>query len=186
MIAVIIGATAVLVARLRLSVVRATDGWRVALRYGIFSLMSIGPHRIRKRRARRSAAPKRKRRLTVPFRALLEATPQLVPASWRSLRFLVRHTRLDRCAIGGSIEGGDPAETGMLFACLSLLVGFLGVWFSKVDVAVEPGFLQQGTYLWFEAELSIRAAALLVFPLVFLFHAPKKKLVRIAISSIRR
>jgi hypothetical protein len=117
---------------------------------------------------------------------LFEAAPQFIVAGWQALTFLLRHIRFDRCAIAGTIEGYDPAQTGMLFACLSTLNGVFSGWFSRLHVAVEPGFLQQGTHLWFEAEVSIRAAALLMFPFVFLLHAPKRKLARIAIDSLRR
>jgi hypothetical protein len=112
--------------------------------------------------------------------------PGLIHGASSGLRFLLKRTRLESCRISGTLQGSDPAETGILFALLSALGGLLETQISKLQMAVVPEFMHGGTRLWFEGEVSTRTGTLLAFPFVVLFHLPKRALAHFAIESLRR
>jgi hypothetical protein len=174
-----------LLVRFKVRVTGTPDGWRGEVRYGKFALVDTAHRSSRKqRKVKRKSGARRKR--SFPYGRFIEMMPGLIHGANRGLRFLLKRIRLDRCAISGTLEGSDPAETGILFALLYALVDLLETRISKLQVAVVPEFMHGGTRLWFEGEASTRTGTLVALPFVVLFHLPKMALVQFAVESLRR
>jgi hypothetical protein len=177
--------TVALLVRFKIRVTGKPDGWHCEVRYGRFALIDTARRKSRKPGTvkRESRARRRRRFPSGPF---IETVPGLIHGASSGLRFLLKRTRFERCRISGTLEGSDPAETGILFALLCALRGLLETQISKLQVAVVPEFTHGGTRLWFEAEASTRMGNLLAFPFVVLFHLPKRALAHFAVESLRR
>jgi hypothetical protein len=116
----------------------------------------------------------------------MELAPDLLRAGFQGLRFLLNRIRLERCAVSGRLEASDPAGTGALYGVFQAVAGIAGVWLSKCQVNVLPGFDGTGTILWIDAEASVRVLTLVLFPLVLFLNLPKKALLKLAIETVRR
>jgi hypothetical protein len=93
---------------------------------------------------------------------------------------------LDHCVIAGTFEGSDPADTGVILGVVHALHGLLETEDSRIQLSLTPEFLDGGTRLWFDGQVSTRAGTLLAFPLVAFFHLPKRALAQFAIERFRR
>jgi hypothetical protein len=175
--------SAVLLARLHIRTGREPEGWHLEMRYGL--LPWVAPHwKTIAAKSRKTRSPRRRG----PFvtKRVFDIAPQLAMAVWHGLTFLFPRIRLDRCDVAGTLAASDPAATGIVYALLEALAGALNQ-FSQVHISVYPLFFdEEGKQLSFEIEASATAFALLTFPLVTLYHAPKKALARIVVDSIRR
>jgi hypothetical protein len=177
--------TVALLVRFKIRVSGRPDGWRCEVRYGKFALVDTAVRKGKiQRTVQRKSGARRKRKF--PSGPFIEMVPGLIHGASSGLRFLLKHTRLDRCRISGTLEGSDPAETGILFGLLCALGDLLETQISKLQVAIVPEFMDGGTRLWFEGEASTRTGTLLAFPFVVLLHVPKKALAHFAIESLRR
>jgi hypothetical protein len=169
--------------RFRLKIDVRPGELRVRLHYGVFAIMDSD------RRRERKAAPKRRNRRPANFlfqRRLVRLAPDLIRAAMRGLQFVLKHTRFDNCTVEGVLRTDDPAHTGILFGLLCTLTELIGIWFSKLRVAVVPDFGDKEAMLSVQVEGSLRAAVLLALPVVILFHLPKVATTQLLIVGLRR
>lgn len=169
--------------KFRLKIDVRSGDWRVRLRYGAFAIMDSD------RRRKRKAAPRRRNRRPANLRfqrRVVRLAPDFIGAAMRGLQFVLKHTRLDNCTIEGVLRTDDPAQTGVLFGLLCTVTGLVGIWFSKLRVAVIPDFGDKETMLSVQVEGSLRAAVLLALPVVILFYLPKVATTQLLIAGLRR
>jgi len=173
---------AVLLVRFRIRVTREYDQWRCEVRYGRVSVMDTNRTTIHRRKA---VKPKSKttRRKGLPVSRYIEIAPSVMRAAARALRFLLQHTRVDHFRVSGTVEGSDPAETGVLCGLIGAFVSLVQARTSAAQVAIIPEFMGGGTHLWIDVEASIQTATLVALPFIIFFYLPKKALVQLAIQN---
>ena len=177
-------ATALLV-RFRIRVTRQWNRWRCEVRCGRFTLIDTARRAgYRRRRPNREGVVKPWKRF--PVARFIELAPDLMRAAGRGLRFLLRRIRLDCIRISGTLEGSDPAETGIACGLIVGLVALIETRTPAAHVAVNPGFMGEGTHVWIEGEASVQIATLVALPFIIFFLLPKKALVQFAIENLRR
>ncbi len=173
-----------LLVRLKLIVNRDSERWRVQARFGNLLLFDSKKNQMKRPRVKRK--PKNKTRRVVPLKPLLELLPDIFLSCSRGVRFLLSRIQINRCAIFGRFEGSDPAQTAVLCGWLFGLAAALQNSVPQLDIAVVPGYMDQGSQIFINAEASIRVAALLAFVFVILFHLPKRAMVQFVFESLRR
>ncbi len=135
---------------------------------------------LRTPRERRKAKKKKKRKMRrTGTLGWLKLAPELLQASSKGLKFLLRHSELRHLRLEGSVGTEDVALTGILWGTIRATHGALGPRGSKLELAVTPDFPEGKTSLTLDAEGAVRLGALLATAAIIVWYLPKRKIWRL-------